>query len=547
MKSVIILALSCLLPGILPAQNKLSPAQWQEDIRELQKTVHTSYPFLFKKVTADHFDAATEQLIREVPQLQDHEVAVGISRLVALFGYGHTSLDWDGGVAKSHRIPVNMYWFNDGIYLEGVHKNHPQALGAKVIKVEGKDIQDVIQSIRPMFPVENEQFFKAYILNDLCLPEVLHAQKVTSALKNSISLTLEKNGTQFIETFTAQADLIVPRKYGFITPGSDWLGARGSSETPLYLKNLERIYFFEYLPALKTVYVRHSQIQDDPQEAIPQFYQRLLEFTEQNEVEKLILDVRLNGGGNNYKNRDIVRTIIRSKFNEPGKFLVIIGRRTFSACQNLVNELDKYTQAIFIGEPTGQNINFYGDNNRVELPHSKIPVHLSFAWWQDKPVWEDGPWTAPHLAAEMSFADYINNQDPALNAALNFADRQFIRDPMGHLEKLFNQGKLAEVQSEAQRMVNDPHYKFYDFEKALNSAAMRLAARKNLSPAAMVLKMCSNLFPQSILTWYNLGEVALLNNGIQEARNSFQKVIDMAPHSTQASQAKLKLTLIREK
>ena len=46
---------------------------------------------------------------------------------------------------------------------------------------------------------------------------------------------------------------------------------------------------------------------------------------------------------------------------------VIIGRRTFSACQNLVNELDNYTNAIFIGEPTAENINFYGDTRPGSL------------------------------------------------------------------------------------------------------------------------------------------------------------------------------------
>ena len=134
---------------------------------------------------------------------------------------------------------------------------------------------------------------------------------------------------------------------------------------------------------------------------------------------------------------------------------MIIGRRTFSACQNLVNELDNYTNAIFIGEPTAENINFYGDNRRVELPNSKLAVYLSFAWWQDKPQWENGDYTVPHLAIEPTFAEYSANEDPVLEAALNFSVDNFIIDPMGYLTQLFMDGKYELLATEAQRMVQD--------------------------------------------------------------------------------------------
>ena len=98
-------------------------------------------------------------------------------------------------------------------------------------------------------------------------------------------------------------------RYGFIKQNEDWLDVRVQEATPLYLKNLDKIYFYEYLPQQKTVYVRHSQIQDDPEETIPEFYTRVFDFIENNDVEKLIIDVRLNGGGNNYKNKAQAQSI----------------------------------------------------------------------------------------------------------------------------------------------------------------------------------------------------------------------------------------------
>ncbi len=104
------------------------------------------------------------------------------------------------------------------------------------------------------------------------IPEVLHAQGITKTLKENISFTLEKNGTVFNTTVASGEPLHDHLQYGELKPDTDWVGARDRSKSPLYLKNLDKIYYFEYLPTEKAVYVRHSQIQDDPSENIPTFY-----------------------------------------------------------------------------------------------------------------------------------------------------------------------------------------------------------------------------------------------------------------------------------
>lgn len=519
-------------------QNKLSTSDWQADLLFLQKTVHQDYPFLFKKITAEQFDADVKKLHDAIPNLQEHEVVAGLGRLVSSFLYGHTNLGWNNSPIKFHIIPTNLYWFNDGIYIEGVQKNYAQALGAKVLKVEGVPIKEVVEAVRPLVPAENEQYFKAYVLDFLCIPEALHAQKVTKGLNNNITLTLEKDGKTFDQSFAAVESFRFPRRYGVVQPNADWLSSREQNQTPHYLKNLDKIYYYEYLPEHKTLYVRHSQIQDDPSQAIPAFYQEVFSFIEKNEVERLVLDVRLNGGGNNYKNKPIVQGIIKSKINQPGKFFVIIGRRTFSACQNLVNELDNYTEAIFVGEPTSENINFYGDTRRVELPNSKIPAFLSFAWWQDKPQWENADWLAPHLAVDMSFEQYRKNQDPVLNTVLSFKDEGFIRQPIAYLEQLFNAQQLDKVKTEAARMVKDPLYRFVDFEQEFNEKGYQLMNRNQLGAAMLVLQLNTELFPQSANAWDSLGEVCWKMKQKDKAVENYQKALKLDPQGSTGDNAR---------
>jgi len=529
------------------AQNHLTTSQWQEDLKFLQETVHQDYPFLFKKTTAKEFDAAVEKLNSDIPNLQDHEIVVGIARIVSSFKYGHTDISFRQDPFTFSQLPFNLYHFNDGVYIQGTHKDYQNALGAKVIDVESTPIAKALELIYPVVPVENEQYFKAFGLNYLKFPEVLHAQKITSTLKSSIELTLEKDGKTFKQVFKAlPKGERVPVTYSLVKQEGDWLEARNQNETPYYLKNLDKIYYYEYLADEKTVYVRHSQIQDDPSEAIPQFYDRVFNFIDNNDVEKLVIDVRLNGGGNNYKNKPIIKGIIESeKINKVGKLFVIIGRRTFSACQNLVNEMSNYTNAIFIGEPTAENINFYGDNRTVTLPNSKIPTYLSWAWWQDKPQWENADWLAPHTAVDMSFEQYKTNQDPVLEAALSYSGEGYVLNPMQYLTELFTTGQIEKLKTEAARMVKDPNYKFFDFEGEFNKAGYNVLGSGQTKEAIFIFQMVADLFPDSANAWDSLAEAYLKAGDKTKALEYYNKALKMDPDGETGKHAQDMINQIR--
>lgn len=506
----------------------LSAGDWQSDLRFLQHKVHQEYPFLFKKIKAEDFDAEVDRLYNAIPAMQQHEILAGFARIVSSFRYGHTQASWIGSKVKYHVAPVNFHWFSDGIFVEGISREYERLAGARLVKVEGMDLRQALERIKPLVPAENEQYFRAYGLDFLVIPEALHAQGISKSLKTSITYTFEKDGKTFDATVTSRDAFRLPRNYGMIIPDKDWVSARKNEETPNYLKNLDKIYYYEYLPASRTVYVRHSQIQDEAGNAIPEFYKTVFDFIEKNDVEKLVIDVRLNGGGDNFKNKPVITGIIENrKINKPGKLFIIIGKRTFSACQNLVNELSNYTNALFVGEPTAENINFYGDNRRVELPKSGLPVFLSFAWWQDKPQWANDDWQAPQLAAELSFSDYRNGRDPVLQACLDFSENEPVLDPFGKLRDLYKTGKKDEVMNEARKMVADPKYRYVNFESKINQAGYDLLNEKKLEDALFVFDMNTKLYPASANAWDSLAEANWKAGNKGKAVEYYSKAIEM--------------------
>lgn len=522
--------------------------QWQEDLRFLQNTIHRDYSFLFVKTTKEDFDAQVEKLYKEIPNLQEHEIRVGLARIVSSFKYGHTQIPY-GTVTKSGILPINIYDFKDGIYIEGVQKKYKEVLGAKIVKIGETPIEKAMELVYPVVPVENEQYFKAYGVRFLLSAEVLHAQGVIPTLSNKVTLTLEKNGKVFTHEFTTIERKDKPRTFNFTLPTEDWLTARNTDTTPLYLKNLDdKKYDFEYLEDRKTLYVRQSSVFNDPKETIAQFYKRMFEFIDTNNVEKLVYDVRLNGGGNNYNNLPLIKGLMaRPKLNKKGNFYFIIGRDTFSACQNLTNEITRYTEAILVGEPTAENINFYGDARAVQLPNSKINAYISYLWWQDYPALENKDATVPSVPVTMSYDDYVQNKDVVLEAALNFNAEDFQPKPMEYITQLYITGQGAKLAQVLPQMIQDPRYAFCDFETELNKKGnilLESGRMPEIQGSIQVFSMIMQMYPNSAMTYKNLGRAYLKVGDTKKATELLNKAISLDIDGEHAKAAKNALLAI---
>jgi hypothetical protein len=84
----------------------------------------------------------------------------------------------------------------------------------------------------------------------------------------------------------------------------------------------------------------------------------------------------------------------------------------------LVTEMQKYTTAIFAGEPTASKGNAFGDSYRIVMPNSKVTVRVSTLWWQYLDPRDKREMIEPAIKAPLSFADYSAGKDAALDAVI---------------------------------------------------------------------------------------------------------------------------------
>ena len=182
-------------------------------------------------------------------------------------------------------------------------------------------------------------------------------------------------------------------------------------------------YWFEYLENEQLVYFQYNRIVDDEGEPFGTFIERMFTFIEEHPVKALLIDIRMNDGGNSDLYPVLITHLIRHpEINQTGSLFTIIGRRTYSAAMNLAVDLEYWTNTLFVGEPTGSSPNFVGENKLFTLPNSKLRVSVSDRYHQrgasnstDKRIW-----IAPHLPAELTAADFRNNVDPVLQAIRSY-------------------------------------------------------------------------------------------------------------------------------
>src|SRR5262249_665290 len=147
-------------------------------------------------------------------------------------------------------------------------------------------------------------------------PRLLYALGLASD-RDRMTLTVrDKDGKERAVTLEAGAE----------APTPDWVTTQkeAARPEPLTFKNREAPYWFEDLPDSKTVFFQYNAVRNDPKEPLAKFCDRLFTFIAEKDVERLVIDMRWNGGGNNFLNTPITHGLIRcDKINKKGKLFVI--------------------------------------------------------------------------------------------------------------------------------------------------------------------------------------------------------------------------------
>ncbi len=498
-----------------------STIRWREDLGVLQRELPRTHKNLFHTTTPEAFNGAIDALVAAVPNRTDDELAVGIGRIVASIDDGHTHLNFGQPALGFRMLPVRFHQFKDGIYIRAASPEHAALAGARVLSIEGHPVDEVWTATAAITPRDNDSGLRAMNAVHMAIPEILHALGLTAS-KDKVTLRVEKNGRPSDVALTP-LPIMEMRRMKTVDARPD------AVPVPLAMESPDSNFWFRYLEGERLLYVKYNTVywqkkENGEYQSPGEFFNEVFTYADAHPVDKLVIDVRDNGGGNNTLNLPIVHGIIkRDALNRRGHLFVITGRNTFSAAQNFVNEMEKHTNVLFAGEPTGARPNHYGDPTPVKLPNSGIEIRVSTLFWQDAHPADDREATAPQLSVEPTAADYIAGRDPALDAVRGF---RLLTDVVR--EALPN-GRDAVRQTYA-RYRDNPVYTSLSTDREMNALATELAAT-NLDSALLIAQLNVQTYPRSGPAHHTLGTLLLQNGARTDAIREYEKALELEPRN----------------
>ena len=492
---------------------ELTAAQWQADLDFMAAEMERRHKNLYHKVSRERFRAAVAELRGRIPKLSRNRIVVGMMRIAAMVGDGHTNVSPLKDTAFGFRsLPLKLYLFDDGLYVRAAAPDHADLVGARIEAIGGVAVAEAIRRVGEISPRDNDFTPKLYAPIFLAMPDILEALELGRSAGEAV-LTLSKGKRRWTATVPAgpvepswppDTDISLAVREG-------WVDARSTPAPPLWLQAPLTYHRLIELPEHKALYVQLNMVANVNGQTLGQFGEKIRLRAEAINPRAIVLDLRLNRGGNGYLRSGLVRELIKAEDSDTRLF-VLTGRGTFSASQFILEDLDRLTDAVFVGEPAASKPNSYGDSYKSALPNSGLLVRSSIYYWQAGQ--SDRAWTPVQIAAPLTFAAYAAGRDPALEAALSWAPGPSLAEQLVAAAKAGGTRRMMETLVAYDRAGT---HRYADTELLLGEAGQSLGWAKLYDEAAALLEEGVRRYPESanlttvlafVNDWAGRGETA---------------------------------------
>jgi hypothetical protein len=513
-------------PAAPPA---LTAGQWREDLRFLVNEIRTRHPNPYHHTSREQFDAAVADLDRRIPNLQRNQVIVGLMRIAALVGDGHTRVDPRKDEAFGFAsLPLKLYWFDDGLYVRAAKPEFRDLVGAKIESIGGIPIAEALRRASEIVSEETVSSARPMAPLYLAMPDMLHALGLSSD-RTTASLGLVRGKKKW--TARVPAAEIAPKwpadtDISLMTPDG-WVDAR-TGPKPLWLQDPLDYHRLIPLADRGALYAQLNMVTGTKTESMDAYGQRILGQVQASHPKALVFDLRLNQGGYGDTRNGLVADLIRSE-GPNTRLFVLVGRGSFSASQFILDDLDRLTDAVFIGEPASSRPTHYGDAFKAVMPNSKISTRTSIKYWQSGQ--DLRPFNPIQVAATMTFADYVAGRDPALEAALAFVGVASLTD---RLVAAAERGGSSNAVESAKSYVDDPTHRYRDIEREFINAEQLMVGKKQGAAALEVARWSAGRFPKSSDLAVIQAYVANAQGAKDEARKAIAAALAIDPSNRAA-------------
>lgn len=385
--------------ALAQAEANASAARARE-VDALYAFIRKTHPAPFHHNSQQRIEAEVAQLQASAARLSWPEYVVGVARVLKLVGDAETTLVLpETGPWFDTRLPIQIEAFGDGWFV--THARDREAISARILALEGKPIDEVFETLAPCWPHENAMWLKRAAPELLRTPGFLAGCGIARSLDVTRAIALEvelAGGRKRTIELMPSADAAGHGLRG-IVPGAP---AADCSVMPL--------------PSGDAVYVNTVDCDGPRAKALAE---ALASIRSERGDSRLLLDLRRPARAS-AEWEPLLRAVKRDALNRRGALFALTGRATVAASMRLATQLERSTQVLFVGEPTGSAPNHFGSAKSITLPASKLHVLVATTRFEDSDPADRRFTLAPDLPAWQKLEDWRAGRDAALAAALRY-------------------------------------------------------------------------------------------------------------------------------
>jgi hypothetical protein len=383
---------------------KLSAAQWREDLQFFARELPKRHANAFHHTPRERFEAEVADLDRRLDRLNGDEVVVALDRVANLVGDGHTYV---GFPADNANLPLGISRFGDDYRVVAVAPGLEKALGARVVKVHETPIARARELLLPLTPQDETPW----------LAEGRLAGLLTTGLAlHGSGILPDRNAARYTLADDAGRELVVD--FRALPPGERPKWVPVCKDPPLFRQRPGERFWFTHLADAKAVYCCFRGYNGLAKNAAA-----LLKLVAERHPEKLVIDLRQNGGGDYTEGlRYLVNPVkALAEINKKGHLFVLIGPNTFSAAMSNSAHFRNQTAALLVGQPIGEKPNSYQEARRMTLPNSRLEVRYSVKFYKFVEGGENV--IRPDHEIVPTWDDFKAGRDPVLGWVLKYEAR----------------------------------------------------------------------------------------------------------------------------
>lgn len=416
--------------------NQLSAAEMREDLAAF-RTDFMGRDNSYSPPARQQAEARLRALDAKVEGLDLLAFELELSRIVALADNGHTIAAPFVRARQFKRIPLRFVPFGSEFRVLRAENDLADLLGARLTAIDGHPVAQLVDSARVLVGGEPRWRDRtASILFES--PEQLHAMGLaansaaaTYTFTSADGRTVERviTGVQpnpdapRVQTQRLLSPVLLPEEQG------TWKTAVEPNKTPWSLAEPDVRFRWRPAPELQALVIELRQVQSTPGSSLPEFLTEMSQKLQAQRPTNLVLDMRLNSGGNLQIARDFMKAL---PILVPGRIFVLTSPWTFSAAISSIGYLKQAApdRVIIVGEEVGDRLEFWAEGTGASLPHSGMVIQYA----TQRHDYRNGcrnftdchgavvqypiavPSLAPEIQAPWTFDAYRGGRDPAMEA-----------------------------------------------------------------------------------------------------------------------------------